>query len=250
VTRALILRLFDSLGFSRNREPMKATAGRVLELRDHLTDLGFDETAALLFGLSGIPAGRLEKIGRSFMPESRLPFVLPVGMPQLGPVGWDYNVRPANAPERRLWGGAKLLFDIIRRRLLEQAHDELRHGRSVTRLRSMFHVKLGSETLLGNSRADDIVVNALLPVALAAGLLRNDFRLVAGSCLTYRNWPSLASNRIVREVERRFADGADIAGAFFQQGAIEYYQRVLSPDRSGYSMIAEKPGTEKERNGI
>lgn len=251
--RAFLFRLFDSLGYSRNREPMKAVAGMVASMffessspfdsfpvadRSTGAELRFDQVAAAIFARAGIPAGRLEKIGQAFMPDELLREILPPAIPQGELPRWDYRGRPANAPERRLWGGAKLTFDLLRHNLLEDALEGMRRGKAFTTLLRPFIVRLGGETILGRSRAEEILINALCPVALASGILRHDLPLIQGACLTYRNAPSLASNRIVREVEERFG-GENLSGAFLQQGAIEYYQRVLSPDRSGYSMIAE-----------
>jgi hypothetical protein len=41
-------------------------------------------------------------------------------------------------------------------------------------------------------------------------------------------------------VERRYLAGRRLRGAFWQQGAIEFYQRYLSPDRRSLSMVAEQ----------
>ena len=242
IEEAFLLGLFDSLGYSRNRKPMKEIATRLLELRSELYEADFDTTVTLLFSVGGIPGERLEKVGKSFMPAKRLRAVLPPMPPQKSTITWDYRGRPANSPERRLWAGAKLLFDCFHRDLLERALQQVSRQAAVGTLRTLFHVRLGSETLLGNSRADEIIVNVLCPVALSAGILRNDAALLEGACLLYRYWPGLASNRIVRNVESRFAGGEKLDGAFYQQGAIEYYQKILSPDRSGYSMIAEQSG--------
>lgn len=253
---AFLFRLFDSLGYSRNRLPMKQVAEQLAAtfiaggrgaatgcgpVPNAFAGPGFDEMTAMIFAVAGIPAARLEKVGEAFMARERLQAILPAALPQGEIPGWDYRGRPANAPERRLWGGAKLSFDLFRRNLLEDSLERIRLRKPYRALLQPFLVKLGSQTILGRSRAEEIVVNALCPVALAAGVLRGDRSLIEGACLAYRNAPSLTPNRIVREVEEKFG-GENLQGAFLQQGAIEYYQRLLSPDRSGYSMIAE-PGS-------
>ena len=245
---AFLVRLFDSLGYSRNRESMRSLARRILAVRSRFVGITFDETLALLFALAGIPAERLRKVGESFMPSGRLERIIPVASSQTDILGWDYRGRPANAPERRLWAGAKLVFDLFEGTLLRDAFRLVRRQESPRSMERLFRVRLGTDTVLGNSRAQEIVVNVLLPVALTAGILWGDVLLIEGACLLYRRWPGLASNRIVREIEQRFADGNALKGAFFQQGAIEYYQRVLSPDRSDYPMIAEQrhPGGQDE----
>lgn len=241
IEHAFLVRLFDSLGYSRNRESMRSLARRILAVRSRFAGATFDETLALLFALAGIPAERLRKVGETFMPSARLERILPAHASQTDMLGWDYRCRPANAPERRLWAGAKLTFDLFEGTLLNDVFRQVRRGESPGTLERLFRVRLGTDTVLGNSRAQEIIVNVVFPMALISGILWGDVRLIRGSCLLYRGWPGLASNRIVREVEKRYTDGIPLKGAFLQQGAIEYYQRVLSPDRSDYPMIAE-PG--------
>lgn len=78
--------------------------------------------------------------------------------------------------------------------------------------------------LIGADRAKDIVINVLFPVFLLSAHERNDGRLEAAVKETYRRFPLLADNTIVREmVKKIFPDSRNrhkINNAQKQQGVI------------------------------
>jgi hypothetical protein len=237
--RAFLGKLYDVLGYSANRLPMARLAEALLEREPELRDLNFDATARMIFGLAGVRTENLFEIGRGFMSNSRLDAILAPGIsPPLEP-GWRFDTRPANSPERRLWGAAKLTFDLYHNDLLRDLLRSLLAGSVYGRGMAKLMPRFGGETFIGSERAREIIVNGLLPVALVAGLVSEHRPLTEAACLAYRNAPSLGSNRIVRQVEDRYLGSARLQGAFWQQGAIELYQRYLRPDRRGISMVAE-----------
>jgi hypothetical protein len=54
--------------------------------------------------------------------------------------------------------------------------------------------------------------------------------------------PTFVTNRLIRSVEERYLRRERLVGAFWQQGAIEFYQRYVQPDRSGLSFVADPFG--------
>ena len=102
--------------------------------------------------------------------------------------------------------------------------------------------RFGRETFVGAERAAEIIVNAVIPVGVAAGIVLPHPRLLQAACWMYRLAPSRGSNAIVRGIERRYLAGRELRGAFWQQGAIEFHQRYLGTDRRALSMIAEPRG--------
>ena len=242
IEREFQLRLFDCLGYSNNRGPMVRLILRLFEEQEYLAEASFEEFLARLLDLSGIPTDKLEQSGKGIVQEDQLKSLLPVEHDRKIDTEWNFRGRPGNRPERRLWGGGKLLFDLYHHNLLERAFEVLAAREGQSRLRELFLVRFGRLSVIGTSRADEIVLNTLLPVAAAAGILRKESRLITGACLAYRHAPSPGSNRTIRKGEERLTGGEPLKGAFLQQGAIEYVQRVIDPDRRGLSMIAEKRG--------
>ncbi|MBS1913555.1 MAG: DUF2851 family protein [Bacteroidetes bacterium] len=238
VRRAFLRRAFDALGYGGNRDAMGAVCEAVLSREGALASASFDDIAALVFAAAALVPERVAASARQFMSESRLQRILNNHDLPRKSVSWQFGTRPANAPERRLWGGVRIVFELYHRELLERLFRDLRNE-SLRDARRAFHVRMGRGVMVGASRAYDILINAALPAALAAGLLSGDAGLVGATCRLYRTAPSAGSNAIVRAVERRFALGHAIGGAFWQQGAIEFHQRYLTPDRSRLSFVAE-----------
>ena len=251
---AFVLRLFDCLGYSANRSAMRTLAARIVDDGD--LDLsgapaGFDAFAARLFGLAGSDERTVRALGAGFMSDARLDRILRARPGPIPGLRWTHATRPANAPERRLWAAARLLAEITSARRLERLLERLAAGAPWHRLELELVVRLGSESFIGRSRAAEIVMNALVPVALAAGVERGSVTLIERACRLYRNAPAQQSNRTIRQVERRYLGGRVLTGGFWQQGAIEHFQRYLSPDRSGLRFLSEtrriyrrSPGTD------
>ncbi|MGE3800772.1 MAG: DUF2851 family protein [Candidatus Kapaibacterium sp.] len=239
IEREFLIRLFDSLGYSANRLPMKRLAERVFVNRQRMFGADFDQVLGFVLSFSALPVERLARVAADTLAGVRLRGILPEEYLHEVDPDWNFRGRPANAPERRVWAGAKLTFDLFNGTLLEEAFRNLRERSAHKTIRRLFLVPFGKEMLIGNSRADEIVVNALLPTALAAGILRGETDLIEGACLSYRNAPSLGENKVLRSVEKHLMVEEALQGAFFQQGGIEFFQRVMNPDKSNLSMIAE-----------
>ena len=81
--------------------------------------------------------------------------------------------------------------------------------------------------LVGPSRAADVVVNVLLPLAAAAGTLSGDQALTDRAWAAYRTHPPLAENWITRLVRHRAGlasnHHAPLGTARLQQGLIDLY---------------------------
>ncbi len=234
--RALLRRLFDALGYAANRRAMGEMIELLLADEPAPASRTFDEVAARVLAASGLPRERLVAAGGGSVVASRLDTLLERDeLPCIAPE-WHYDTRPANAPERRVWGAAHLLAAILCGDLFERLLESVRR-RSFDDAAAALIV--GAGKFVGKGRAREIVVNALLPVALAHGVAIGDGPLVEGACILYRNAPSLDRNRLVRAVESRYLRGDRLRGGFYQQGAVEFYQRYLSPDKRTLSFIAE-----------
>ena len=242
IEREILIRLFDSLGYSNNRAPMKRLAGRIFADRERLCGENFDRVLSRVLMLSGLPVERIAKVASGSFPQGRLEGILPEEELHEVDPDWNFRGRPANAPERRVWAGGKLTFDLLNGSLIDTAFGWIAERREMKELRRLFLVRFGTEVLVGNGRGEDIIVNALLPTTLGAGILKKEVALIEGACLGYRRAPSLGSNGMIKKAERHLMSGERLEGAFFQQGGIEYAARVLGADRSGLSMVADAGG--------
>ena len=239
VRRAFLRRLFDALGYATNRDPMGELIELLLPDERRLASEGLDRLTARVLGASGLPREALASVGRGFADPARLDAILSGSAPARVVSSWRHDTRPANSPARRVWEGAVLLFGVLSGDLLAGLLDAVR-GRSFARAVALLDGRSGGGGLVGEGRAREIVINALLPASLALGVLDGDPALIEGTCIIYRGAPSLAGNRIVRSVEQRYGKGVRLRGAFMQQGAIEFHQRYRTNDNENLSFIAEE----------
>ena len=235
--------ILEALGYSRNRQPFLELAHRLpwRMLRDNVSTvplrsqgLAIHHLLLTVAGLSGKTPTVPEEA--SFPGETRhLRDVTP-----MEPSAWCFaGVRPVNQPRRRIAGAAVLLAAYVETGLLPGLLPLARKG-SVTPLRGALTVVDDRITLIGRGRALDMVVNVVLPLVHAWGLLKGD-RVLADSCLNlYRRAPPLAENEITREMEALLglSEGWAKLGALQQQGLMHLYQTLL---REG-TLLAGTPG--------
>jgi hypothetical protein len=227
--------LMDSLGYSANREPMRALAA-ALPLTTLLTlPLGGTQTErailfeSILLGAAGfLPSQRpdlepLDYLSAAYAEEVEAIWQTHAGalglqhMPVID--GWTVNrVRPANSPPRRLAAAARLLA-----RLLWEPGSmmgpflDAYYTLSPTQLAKEWtalltvpgegywdtHADFGrplgvptSAALVGKSRAADIVVNILLPLLVAHADRQNLPKLSETAVAVYARYPKLGENTI------------------------------------------------------
>ncbi|MBK8909715.1 MAG: DUF2851 family protein [Chlorobi bacterium] len=237
-------RTFDALGFSRNRAPMRSLAELAIGQEADLRSATFQQLARAILGGAGYPSERLQRVGEGMFGAARTRAILAtLGSAAIPALQWDVRSRPHNLPEYRLWSAALLLFDLHQHELLPNLFQILLNEATpfqplVARLQQWG----GIGGLLGDDRAGEVVLNAFLPVALAGGLLAERNDLLRAACICYRSLPTFATNRLIRTVEERYLRRERLVGAFWQQGAIEFYQRYVQPDRSGLSFVADPFG--------
>lgn len=222
--QSLLVPLFDALGYSANRVPMRRTAERLL-----VAGPGDTAREILLRTIqcSNLPEPIADRILRRFDIEPLARESFPSENADRHPVEerWNFRLRPANRPETRLVAGAVLVDRLFRRGGLERIRSAVEQGIRGERLRNELVVRYGDFSFLGNDRAGAILVNVLLPALLAEGVASGRFDLIAGACRCYRQFPSLSSNSILRRFSARFLDGRSLSGSFLQQGVIAYMSR-------------------------
>lgn len=238
-----IHRAFDALGFSRNRPPMRRLAELAISQESTLCAAPFEQLAAAMIGGAGYATERLQRVGAGVFGQGRTRTILASLQPPIPGLQWDTRSRPHNLPEYRLWSAALLLFDLHQHQLLPDLFQILLNNPTPFQaLVARLHQWAGLGGLLGDDRAGEMILHAFLPVALAGGLLAQRNDILRGACICYRTLPTFATNRLIRAVEERYLRRERLSGAFWQQGAIEFYQRYIQPDRSGLSFIADPFG--------
>jgi hypothetical protein len=245
-----------ALGYERNAAPLRELAAAVplATVRALGAPAGrrSDPPAAeaLLLGRAGLlpsqrhlPAARVGRdAGQDGGPAALEARWRSLGLePALRAYRWDWSAgRPENAPVRRVVALAHLALRWPRggllpavRRILEGEGDPRAAARRLARLVTLppatgywvarwdFGVPAGSRgagALLGDSRAADVVVNVLLPLAATGA------RWAGAARAVYLAHPALAENWITRLVRQRAALGAAPRRAVVQQGLIGVFE--------------------------
>lgn len=247
--------LLDGLGFAANREPMRTVASR-LPLADLEIALGTASPGqrlglarGLLFGVAGfLPLSPLDaslaRIEPSEVAEAERLW-LEAGSAwhgeSLPATAWTRaRVRPANHPALRLSAAAALVAN-ARGGLVAALLAPLRQDLDpVVALREL--AVWDGETGIGDDRAVGLVVNALLPFALALAEHTGDAKLTDCASAAWERLPPAESNEVTRRALRQVAGSARLTnlGARGQQGLIHLDASLCGPRRCYECPIAER----------
>ncbi len=188
--------------------------------------------------LNGIWINKLEKLWKSYNNN----YVMPSD-------SWHFcNIRPGNSPVLRLLaisflilryrhkGFLEGLTGLIRESSLRQDYRNLEQGLTVgsgdyesdNYSPTMFNGAI-STALLGRNRADNIIINILLPFTFAWGKTNSQLELEWISLEFYRHYPKLATNTIERHMIKQLGLGnRQVNSARRQQGLIHIYNNFCT----------------------
>jgi hypothetical protein len=256
--------VMDCLGYSKNRIPFTALAREVSILRlkqiSRLIELQVFDIQAMLFTFSGllpevndvadqqskVVAHQLRSAWASLHGQlHRLGVGAFVALPPHHKAEWTFApTRPSNFPTVRLAAAGVLAGKILSERFFDSLIAIVR-GKFVApetkcaQLRQAFDA--GADTfwsfhysfteasahphaLLGASRIDDIIVNAVIPIAYLYGQLFRRPDVCEHALNIAREMPVLEENAILRKMERQLFHGKIlVVTAFQQQGALQLY---------------------------
>ncbi len=169
------------------------------------------------------------------------------------------NIRPGNSPILRLLAISFLLLryrqkgllegltGLIRESFLKQDYHKLQQGlivdpsdyESGNYSPALFN---GSEStaLLGRNRADDIIINILLPFSFAWGNFTSQPELEWISLEFYRHYPKLATNTIERHMIKQLGlENRQINSARRQQGLIRIYKNFCTEGKCNDCLLSQ-----------
>ncbi len=170
-----------------------------------------------------------------------------------------FRVRPNNSPIRRLAAMSYLilryrpggifnrLINIVKEVPVSQSRYRLEKGLLVTTngyWASHFDFglanRLRNPTLLGSSRAADIIINVLLPFTLAWGKLTSQPELEKKSLALYRHYPKLTANTIERHMKAQLGVSSSLVNsAQRQQGLIHIYNTLCTQGRCSQCRLSQ-----------
>ena len=260
-----------ALGYSKNKLPCLELARRLpLHLLESATaDKMSDEEylarqQALLLGTAGLLPSQLQGSHQENEPDDkwidqleRLWTSYPHTKAML-PNAWHlFKVRPNNSPIRRLAAMSYLILRYRGKGILEelvnlvkevptsQDYRGLEKGLVVT-ARGYWanHSGFGSDSrirkqsLIGSRRADDIVINVLLPFILAWGRVSSQPELEKKALDLYHRYPKLAANSVERHMQNQLGLSSNVVNsARRQQGLIHLYNTLCTQGRCNFCLL-------------
>jgi hypothetical protein len=165
---------------------------------------------------------------------------------------WQFfRVRPANSPLRRLVGMSRLieryrtngllqgLATLVRDDPAEKGNRWLADGVMAADegyWAKRFDFGKGypglSPWLIGQTRADDIAINVLLPFAAAWSKIKHEPELAEKALALFGSYPAVESNTVERHMQRQFGlRSAQVNSAQRQQGLLHLYKKWCTQGR-------------------
>lgn len=261
IDQALYTAIMAALGYARNKAPCLELAQRVpiSQLMALAVPASSEETLvrrqAALLGTAGLLP--FSYLGKGAWPRKLIAAWADLGMsPAMSRRDWElFKVRPGNLPPRRL-AGVSVLLGRFEGRLLDGLIGEVKETPVARpgRLREAlitpaagfwteyldFDVPVtgAAPALVGPSRADEIVVNVLLPFAAVL----SDPDLADKAIYLYRGYPRLPANSIERHMIPQLGiETRVISSARRQQGLLHIYHTRCAQglcDACGLASIA------------
>jgi hypothetical protein len=257
----------ESLGYSKNQQPFLRIARsltlsylkEILEHRTSKTELSLS-LEALLFHVSGLlpfqkDASDSESRARLRLLRHEWKQLKTLYRREfLAHADWQFfRLRPENFPTVRLAGAAQLIAKFQEENVFKSIvtivkNTELTMKRKFRALEELFIVPAGpfwshhvrfeepstsdAKTLIGKHRADDIILNTVVPVSLLYARIFKDKEVRQGTLRLFDECPGLAENAITRTIgsqliKRKF----DLGSAMLQQGAIQLFKSYCTPER-------------------
>lgn len=164
-----------------------------------------------------------------------------------------FRVRPSNFPIRRIVGISGLiqlyqekglldgLIELVQEVSTKKSYTQLQDGLMVaddTYWRNHFaffkQCQKLSKWIIGQSRADDIIVNVLLPFAYALSKNKGQKELSEKACTLFCSYPALGTNTIERHMKVQFSlKNSQINSTLRQQGLLHLYKGYCTQGRCG-----------------
>jgi hypothetical protein len=265
--------IMEALGYSKNKVPMIELAGRMPLSRLEAAAPGEtpdDECLAryqsLLMGTAGLLPS--QRIGRRRAGDTAESWVIRLekawaafGQTAAMSEGdwYSFKVRPGNVPRRRIAAMSYLLLRYRDEGLLAGLIHEMAKASSETGINTLERLLLVSAegywsgnmdfglpsgravpALLGKSRAGAIVVNVLLPFAVAWGQADSRLELAEKASEIYRRYPASAENTLEKHMRYQLGiNRCQVNSARRQQGLIYIYKTLCSQGKCRECLLNE-----------
>ena len=260
---------FEALGYSKNKEIMKSLAKNVeIKFFNSLSDKDFIlEAESALFNISGLmpdvinlpdeeTSAYTKKLFENWNNiKSRYDGI------KFNAAQWHFfKLRPQNFPTVRLAGGTRILKKIVKENLIGKIINSISHINNekeiVNYLRTLFIIKSDGfwkdhyvfdqpanspiNYFIGSSRADEILVNIILPVITLYFEIFSKKELSQKTVKIFLNFYQNSENNLVNEVSETLSLNDAWKRSVLYQGIIELFRNFCSRDKCKECYIGQK----------
>jgi hypothetical protein len=240
--------IFDALGFSQNREPMKGLARLIprtllqsIRAAEPTNELA-SNFEALFFGVSGLleaPNAEYSTDVNEYLLDLNAKWeALQVSYPiaeTLSKGDWAFfRIRPVNSPHRRVAVAASLAARYFSRADFSPLEDiQFADGNNWWLTRTSFKSDpIEPHSLLGEERLKAIEINVLLPARIALQRLSaTDSAMTHSEKALRKQWmetPSASSAAYCQTIEQELLEGEPIRTTAEEQGALYLYRNYCT----------------------
>ena len=175
---------------------------------------------------------------------------------------WQFfRLRPENFPTIRLAGAVRLTQRLLHGNFFKSIVQTVKatdtgSGEKFKLLEQMFivssdgfwksHFRFGQKssveikTLIGRHRADEILLNVIIPICLLYARIFKDKEVRHGILKIFEQCPPLSDNTITRTMERQLMRGRlRLDSAMIQQGTVQLYKCYCVEERCGECAIGK-----------
>jgi hypothetical protein len=264
--QSLFRGIMRALGYAKNTRPFEDLADRI-RLDSIESRPGLAAKQALLLGTAGLlPSQRQRRRPARGIEVQKLEQIWRSAAKNVEPMSeaeWTFSrIYPNNSPVRRLialsyilerYSERKLatgILQIVRDAPQSAGRQALEKGLTVAAegyWRNHFDFDATSKkeipTVLGNSKAGEIIVNVVLPFAYSWGKAFNKPELMSKAMELYANYPRLADNGVTRHMTKQLCpDESPGSTACHQQGLIHIFRNYCSEGRCGECPLVRQMG--------
>ena len=267
----------EALGYSKNQAPFLKLSRNVrleffkeisFSLSEQDRILQFE---AILFTVAGLLPARGEKLDDKSKTHVRQlksnwkQYHKMYHKEYLNKSEWQFfRLRPDNFPTVRIAGVARLIQrlsqDVFFKSIIQTTKNgDRKNNKKFSDFEKLFivpadsfwsnHYRFGElsnktiPTLVGKNRADEIILNVVIPICLLYARIFKDKDVRQGTLKIFEQSPPLSDNTVIRTIDNQLIKGRlKLQSAMLQQGTLQLYKFYCAEKRCGDCLIGKTIG--------
>ncbi len=266
--------ILEALGYSKNQEPFLKLARNLSpkyfsdSIDPKITKDQISHIEAILFGVAGFliaPGKEMDNESKKYLNSLRSIWKKYQKLYRkefLKESDWQFfRLRPENFPTVRLAGASRLVVKFLQKRILKSIVPIIKNRGQASKvkyseLKQIFiipaegfwitHFRFGEtsnihlKTLIGKSRADEIILNTIIPICLLYARIFKDRDFHIETMKIFEHCPPLSDNTIIRIISSQLIKSKfKLSSAKLQHGALQCYKFYCAEEKCGECSVGK-----------